>query len=131
MNVNDSNNLRAGKNELGDINPIYTKQEISQNEDQKRIEEQRRGALRAILENSAAERLSRIALVKPDKVVQIEDYILRTARSHGFSPYRKIQEDELISMISMMNDKLENTSSKIKICRRGIFDDDEDDELLL
>ncbi|KAJ1610251.1 putative double-stranded DNA-binding domain-containing protein [Cryptosporidium canis] len=131
MNVNDSNNLRAGKNELGGINPIYAKQEISQNEDQKRIEEQRRGALRAILENSAAERLSRIALVKPDKVVQIEDYILRTARSHGFSPYRKIQEDELISMISMMNDKLENTSSKIKICRRGIFDDDEDDELLL
>lgn len=131
MIVDESSEFKVGEDGYSNINPIYAKQEINQAEDQKRIEEQRRSALRSILENNAIERLNRIALVKPDKVVQIEDYILRTARSHGFSPYRKMQEDELISMISMMNDKTESSNSKIKIYRRGIFDEDDDDQEFL
>ncbi|KAF7459329.1 DNA-binding protein [Cryptosporidium felis] len=108
--------------------PVNNKPGISQKiEEQKRvIEEQRRSAVRAILEPSSIERLNRIALVKPDKAFQIEEYILRTARVSGFSPYKKIKEEELISMISMMNEVTENSGSKIKIYRKGIFDDDDE-----
>ncbi|KAH8584138.1 programmed cell death 5 [Cryptosporidium sp. chipmunk genotype I] len=125
--MNGSNDFKLEKNGSNNASPIDAKQEFSQRaEDQKKIiEEQRRGALRAILENSAIERLNRIALVKPDKVLQIEDYILRTARNHGYSPFRKMQENELVNMISMMNETTEKSSSKIKIYRRGIFDDDD------
>ncbi|KAL3128684.1 putative double-stranded DNA-binding [Cryptosporidium hominis] len=127
MNISDPNEFNSGKNGSNHVGPIEINQEFNQKvDDQKRIiDDQKRGALRAILENSSIERLNRIALVKPDKVSQIEDYILRTARNHGYSPYRKIQESELINMISMMNETTEKSSSRIKICRKGVFDDDD------
>ncbi|KAK9172960.1 Double-stranded DNA-binding domain protein [Cryptosporidium meleagridis] len=127
MNISDPNEFNSGKNGINNVGLTEANQEFKQKvDDQKRImEDQKRGALRAILENSSIERLNRIALVKPDKVLQIEDYILRTARNHGYSPYRKIQESELVEMISMMNETTEKNSSRIKICRKGVFDDDD------
>ena len=93
--------------------------------EEQKVVEQRRTALRAILEPAAVERLNRIALVKPDKVIQIEDYILRTARTYGFSQHRKLHEEELISMLSRINESCER-DSKITIYRRGVFDEDDE-----
>ncbi|OII72048.1 double-stranded DNA-binding related protein [Cryptosporidium ubiquitum] len=128
MNIKDPNEFNFRQKGNNNANEMDSKELNQKVESQKRIvEEQRRGALRAILENNAIERLNRIALVKPEKVVQIEDYILRTARNQGFSPYRKMQEKELVDMISIMNEITEKNNSKIKIYRKGVFDDEDEE----
>ncbi|KAL7068069.1 double-stranded DNA-binding domain-containing protein [Cryptosporidium serpentis] len=90
--------------------------EISANEQKeerrRQLEEQRRTALRALLESSAIERLQRVALVKPEKAQLIEEHILRSAHISGFSPVNRMSEDELINILSRvsLNLKLLNTS---------------------
>ncbi|KAH8738927.1 double-stranded DNA-binding domain [Cryptosporidium ryanae] len=110
------------------VNIEEGKQSSNINVDEQKIIEQRRAVLRTILEPAAIERLNRIALVKPDRVIQIEDYILRTARSSGFSQNRKLQENELVNILSRINESNEK-KSKITIYRRGLFEDDDEMDL--
>ncbi|OII77676.1 double-stranded DNA-binding domain-containing protein [Cryptosporidium andersoni] len=91
----------------------------------RQLEEQRRTALRALLEPSAIERLQRVALVKPEKAQLIEEHILKSAHMSGFSPANRISEDELINILSRMSNS-SNSISKVTIHRREFFDDDED-----
>ncbi|KAH7647375.1 putative double-stranded DNA-binding domain [Cryptosporidium bovis] len=126
-NFNNSNggtaNFPVGDG-LEGVNSREGKQPSNISTEEQKVIEQRRAVLRTILEPSAIERLNRIALVKPDRAIQVEDYILRTARSSGFSQQRKLQESELVNILSMINESSEQ-KSKITIYRRELFDEDD------
>ncbi|KAJ9530816.1 hypothetical protein QJQ45_028704, partial [Haematococcus lacustris] len=83
-------------------------------------EEQRRGMLVAVTTHEARERLSRIALVKPDKARAIENMILGAAQRGQLS--EKVSEQRLVSMLEQISEK-QGGGPKITIQRRR-FDDD-------
>jgi programmed cell death protein 5 len=71
----------------------------------------------------ARERLNRIAIVKPDKVRQIEDNLLQAAMRGQIRS--KITEDAVISMLEQTTAP---ASTSVKILRRKPnFDSDEED----
>jgi len=65
------------------------------------MEERRNFILAQVTEPDARERLSRIALVKPEKARQIEDMIIRAAQSGGLSS--KVDEQKLIQLLEQIN----------------------------
>uniref|UniRef100_A0A0E0HHQ3 Uncharacterized protein n=1 Tax=Oryza nivara TaxID=4536 RepID=A0A0E0HHQ3_ORYNI len=73
----------------GAANPQNTGQQKAQEDAKQEAEERRQMMLAQILSSEARERLSRIALVKPDKARGVEDVLLRAAQSGGIS--EKIQ----------------------------------------
>eukprot|EP00951_Prasinocladus_malaysianus_P041872 scaffold499897_cov36-Prasinocladus_malaysianus.AAC.1 len=82
-----------------------------QEEERKQAEEERRQSmLVSIMTTDARERLSRIALVKPEKARGIENMILQMAQ-RGQLGGSRISEDQLISMLEQIN---EQHSSKTK-----------------
>uniref|UniRef100_A0A0E0L5A9 Uncharacterized protein n=1 Tax=Oryza punctata TaxID=4537 RepID=A0A0E0L5A9_ORYPU len=69
------------------------------------------------------EKVSRIALVKPDKARGVEDVLLRAAQSGGIS--EKVSEERLISLLEQINT---HTSKQTKVTiqrRRSVLDDDD------
>ncbi|GJM89637.1 hypothetical protein PR202_gb02000 [Eleusine coracana subsp. coracana] len=79
--------------------------------------------LAQILSSEARERLSRIALVKPDKARSVEDVLLRAAQTGGIS--EKVSEERLISLLEQINNQ---TSKQTKVTiqrRRSVLDDDD------
>jgi len=95
--------------------------EAQQKEDERREQEERRKAiLQQILEPAARERLSRIALVKPEKARGVEDLILRAAQSGQLA--EKVNEQRLISLLEQLSGQEKKTT--ITITRRSALDDD-------
>lgn len=72
----------------------------------------------------ARERLNRIAIVKPDKVRQIEDSLLQAAMRGQIRS--KITEDAVINMLEQTTAA---SSTSIKILRRKPNFDSEDEDL--
>uniref|UniRef100_A0A0E0DUD7 DNA-binding protein n=1 Tax=Oryza meridionalis TaxID=40149 RepID=A0A0E0DUD7_9ORYZ len=69
------------------------------------------------------QKVSRIALVKPDKARGVEDVLLRAAQSGGIS--EKVSEERLISLLEQINT---HTSKQTKVTiqrRRSVLDDDD------
>ncbi|KAG7575476.1 hypothetical protein FFLO_00295 [Filobasidium floriforme] len=64
-------------------------------------EEMRRGMLGQILEPSARERLSRIAMIRPSQAEAIERQLINLARSGQLT--RKLGDDELRSMLEQLS----------------------------
>ena len=92
------------------------------------MEEERRVVLKSILTNGASERLANIALVKPEKARQIENYLLQLAQSGRLGNGAKVSEDEVKELLKKFAEQTQK-SSKITIQRRkNMFDDDDDDD---
>eukprot|EP01026_Neomeris_dumetosa_P062610 TRINITY_DN592_c0_g1_i1.p2 TRINITY_DN592_c0_g1~~TRINITY_DN592_c0_g1_i1.p2 ORF type:complete len:129 (-),score=31.34 TRINITY_DN592_c0_g1_i1:414-800(-) len=87
-------------------------------------EEQRMAILAQVMKPEAKERLSRIALVKPEKATRIEEMIVNMAKSGRLQ--EKISEQQFIQLLEQVNEKTE-TGMKVTIQRRKQIDDDEDD----
>ncbi|KAJ3056675.1 hypothetical protein HK102_011162, partial [Quaeritorhiza haematococci] len=77
-----------------------------------------------ILNNDARERLSRIAIVKPDKARAVEDMLIRMAQTGQVR--EKIGERQLVDMLEQIS-QTTKTETTIKFNRRRSDSDDEDD----
>ncbi|KAL6070985.1 Programmed cell death protein 5 [Balamuthia mandrillaris] len=93
-----------------------------QQQQQQEMEERRRMILTQILTPEARERLSRIALVKPDKARQVEDSLIRAAQTGQLGG--KVDEPSLISMLGQISKAKKET--KITFQRKRLDDDDDD-----
>lgn len=89
------------------------------------IMEARRMTMRTLLTVEAQERLNRIAMVKPEKATQIENYLLQTVAASGRRT--KMSDDELRNLIENMSGGNTGAVSNIKI-RRKRWNDDSDSE---
>uniref|UniRef100_A0ACD5U055 Uncharacterized protein n=2 Tax=Avena sativa TaxID=4498 RepID=A0ACD5U055_AVESA len=107
----------------GAANPQNAGQQKAQEDAKQEAEERRQMMLAQILSSEARERLSRIALVKPDKARGVEDVVLRAAQTGGIS--EKVSEERLISLLEQINT---HTSKQTKVTiqrRRSVLDDDD------
>lgn len=90
-------------------------------------EAMRRDMIATILDTTARERLSRIALVSPERSQQIEAVLLRMAQTGQLRG--KVTESQLIDLLEQMEDAQSKTNTKkttIVYQRRRDFDDDDD-----
>ncbi|XP_044496795.1 DNA-binding protein DDB_G0278111-like [Mangifera indica] len=100
-----------------------TEQQKAQEEAQREADEQRQMMLSQILSSEARERLSRIALVKPEKARGVEDILLRAAQMGQI--VEKVSEEKLISLLEQINTQ---TSKQTKVTiqrRRSVLEDDD------
>ncbi|CAD6332979.1 unnamed protein product [Miscanthus lutarioriparius] len=107
----------------GGANQQNAGQQKAQEDAKQEAEERRQMMLAQILSSEARERLSRIALVKPDKARGVEDVLLRAAQTGGIS--EKVSEERLISLLEQINTQ---TSKQTKVTiqrRRSVLDDDD------
>jgi programmed cell death protein 5 len=93
-------------------------------------EQMRRDVMATVLDTGARERLSRIALVSPDRSRQIESILLRMAQSGQLKG--RVSEGQLIELLEQMEEGQggKTTSAKkttILYQRRKDFDDDDFD----
>jgi programmed cell death protein 5 len=90
-------------------------------ERKRQLEETRQHILSQVTTANARERLSRIALVKPDKARAVEDMIIRAGQSGSLT--QKVDEAKLIQLLEQLSEQKKET--KITIQRRRYNDDDE------
>ncbi|XP_021764132.1 DNA-binding protein DDB_G0278111-like [Chenopodium quinoa] len=98
-------------------------QQKAQEEAKMEAEERRQMMLAQIISSEARERLSRIALVKPEKARGVEDVILRAAQMGQI--VEKVSEEKLISLLEQINTQ---TAKQTKVTiqrRRSVLDDDD------
>ncbi|XP_006458222.1 hypothetical protein AGABI2DRAFT_115232 [Agaricus bisporus var. bisporus H97] len=99
-------------------------------EDNKRAQEEqmRRDLLATVLDTAARERLSRIALVSPERAKQIEAILLRMAQSGQLKG--RVTEGQLIGFLDQMEESSsQSTTRKSTIVfhrRKGLDEDDFD-----
>ncbi|KDQ59590.1 hypothetical protein JAAARDRAFT_175026 [Jaapia argillacea MUCL 33604] len=100
-----------------------------EDEGKKAAEEQmRRDLLATVLDHAARERLSRIALVSPDRARQIEGILLRMAQTGQLRG--RVSEAQLIELLEQAEDAQSKASGKkgaIVYRRKGLDDDDDFD----
>lgn len=105
-------------------------QQQQQEEKLKAIEEQRRMAMRSLLSPEAHQRLSRIQLVKPEKAIATENFIIQATRSGALQP--PVSDAALIQVLERISGTQTGTNTpapKVVIQRRRFDDDDSDDDL--
>ncbi|EDP41492.1 hypothetical protein MGL_4185 [Malassezia globosa CBS 7966] len=89
-------------------------------------DELKRQMLSQILDGEARERLSRIALVKPQKADTISDLLLQMARSGQVR--QRVTEDQLIMLLDQVDQATSQESTgKITVTRKKTLNDDDDD----
>jgi len=89
-------------------------------------ETMRRDLMATVLDTAARERLSRIALVSPERSRHIEGILARMAQSGQLRG--KVSEQQLIELLEQMEEAQKKTSTKttIRYKRRRDIDDDGD-----
>jgi len=89
-------------------------------------EEMRRDMMATVLDTAARERLSRIALVSPERSKQIETLLLRMVQSGQIRG--RVSDAQLIDLLEQLEDaKGQATSKKSTIVFQRRKDPDEDD----
>ena len=88
-------------------------------EKQAKLEEQRQQMLDTLFSPEAKERLTRVRLVKPEKVRQVEDLVLQLAQSHQLGG--PIQDAQLCDLLEKASD---HGQGEVKIARRGKKNED-------
>lgn len=104
-------------------------QQQQQEEKRKAIEEQRRVAMRSLLSPEAQERLSRIHLVKPEKAVATENFILQATRSGALQP--PVSDAALIQVLERISggqSGSNSANSRKVVIKRQLFDDDDSND---
>ncbi|GMG20232.1 unnamed protein product [Ambrosiozyma monospora] len=82
-----------------------------------------------ILETEAKERLSRVRLVKPERVQAVENYLVKLYQSGAVRT--KITEDDIVEILEKVaKDERRGNQNKIVFNRREVSygDDDDDDD---
>jgi programmed cell death protein 5 len=98
-------------------------QQMKQAEQQRQAgEERRQMILSQLLTGAARERLSRVALVKPEKARGVEDLIISAAQRGQVST---VDEPQLISLLEQIKDKEQKEQTKVTIQRKKVWDDDD------
>jgi DNA-binding TFAR19-related protein (PDSD5 family) len=101
-------------------------QAAQQKKMQEEAEAHRKNLLTQILEPDAYQRLSRIALVRPDRATHLENSLIKMASSRQLSG--KVTDKQLVQMLEQFT---EQTKPKTKITiqrkKNSIFDDDDED----
>eukprot|EP00742_Colponemidia_sp_Colp-10_P006401 GILJ01006859.1.p1 GENE.GILJ01006859.1~~GILJ01006859.1.p1 ORF type:complete len:151 (-),score=27.17 GILJ01006859.1:124-525(-) len=116
--------MQAAGGMRGGPGTLPSQEETSRQSEQKQeMEDRRRMMLMQLLNNDARERLSRIALVKPDKARKIEDMLISAAQRGQLN--EKITEPKLVQMLEQINE-VATKETKITFKRRT-FDDEDDD----
>ncbi|GAA5998304.1 Sdd2p [Rhodotorula paludigena] len=95
-------------------------------------DERRRTVMSQILSPEARERLSRIALVKPDRARAIEQLLMRMAQSGQLRG--RVSEDQLIDVLDQVEAMEKGqggaasakSASKITFTRKAAYDSDDD-----
>ncbi|WFD40784.1 uncharacterized protein MJAP1_003773 [Malassezia japonica] len=89
-------------------------------------EEMKRQMLSQILDSDARERLSRIALVKPQKSNAVSDILLQMARSGQVR--QRVTEDQLIALLDQIDQaNPAQETGKITVARKKKMDSDDED----
>lgn len=113
------------------ISKLNDKPQDSAEEDIKKAESEeiRRTAVSQIINSDARERLSRIALVRPQRARQVEDMLLRMAQTGQLRG--RVTEEQLISVLDQLeqvetaSNNSANGPQKITYVRKDAFDDDD------
>ncbi|KAJ7491278.1 PDCD5-related protein [Mycena latifolia] len=117
-----------GLNQAPQANPAQ-QQQGAEDEAAKRAQEEqmRRDVMATVLDTAARERLSRIALVSPERSKQIEGILIRMVQSGQLRG--RVSENQLIDLLEQMEDAQGKTAAKksnIVFQRRRDPDDDFD-----
>ncbi|KAF8078062.1 PDCD5-related protein [Lyophyllum atratum] len=118
-----------GLGHIQDAVPSQGSPQVTGDEEAKRAQEEqtRRDLMSKVLDPAARERLSRIALVSPDRSKQIEGILLRMAQSGQLRG--RVTENQLIELLEQM-EEVQGTKrvkgSTIVYQRRKDLDDDFD-----
>lgn len=115
--------LMAQRGGSGQGNPQNREQQQAQEEQKREAEERRQMMLLRILSAEARERLSRIALVKPEKARGVEDLLLRSAQMGQI--LEKVSEDRLIALLEQINEQTQKAPKVMIQRRRNVLDDDD------
>ena len=97
----------------------------------KQESEARASILSQILEPQAADRLGRIRMVKESRATGVENRLIMMARSGQLR--QKVTEEQLKELLASLAEHERETGSgvdKMKVIRRGGWDDDDLDDLL-
>ncbi|EFJ24174.1 hypothetical protein SELMODRAFT_415003 [Selaginella moellendorffii] len=97
-------------------------QQEAQEEQKREAAERRQMMLARVLLPEARERLSRIALVKPEKAKGVEDLILHSAQRGQIT--EKVSEERLIQLLEQINEQTKKTTKVTIQRRRNVLDDD-------
>ncbi|KDO24550.1 hypothetical protein SPRG_10365 [Saprolegnia parasitica CBS 223.65] len=89
-------------------------------------EEMKKQILTSLMTPAAKERLSRIAIVKPEKAHALEDLIIQMAQ-RGQLP-GQIDEAKFIELLNRTGAAEEQQRTKVTMKRRTYFSDEEDDD---
>jgi len=107
--------------------PASAEEQEQQNAKAEQQAENRGMALASLMDPKARERLSRIAIVKPEKAQALENMILQAAQRGQLGG--KVTEDSLIKMLEQINGGDGGGGGrggpKIEMKRRNIMDDDD------
>ncbi|KAG6911444.1 hypothetical protein DXG01_014518 [Tephrocybe rancida] len=118
-----------GFSQIKDATPSQGAPQSAGDEEAKRAqdEQMRRDLMSTVLDPAARERLSRIALVSPERSKQIEGILLRMAQSGQLRG--RVSENQLIELLEQMEEaqgKGTTKKSTIVYQRRKDLDDDFD-----
>ncbi|KAL3685650.1 hypothetical protein R1sor_003672 [Riccia sorocarpa] len=116
--------MKGGGGGAGGSFPQNKEQQEAQEDQRREAEERRQLMLAKVLTPEARERLSRIALVKPEKARGVEDLILRSAQYGQIT--EKVTEDRLISLLEQINEQTQKKTTTVTFQRRRSVLDDED-----
>lgn len=81
--------------------------------------------LAQVLDQSARARLNNLALVKPEKATDIENYLIKMARFGQLGG--KISESGLIEILEKVSQQTEKKTT-VKFNRRRVMDSDDSDD---
>ncbi|EEH58628.1 uncharacterized protein MICPUCDRAFT_15574, partial [Micromonas pusilla CCMP1545] len=117
-----------GQSGQGAAMPASAEEQRAQQERAEAAAEQRGAALASLMDPKARERLSRIAIVKPEKAQALENMLLQAAQRGQIGG--KVTEDALIKMLEQVNGGARDGGDarggpKIEMKRRNIMDDDD------
>lgn len=102
---------------------ISAEQQQQEEQKKKEAEERRQVMLQQVMEMEARERLSRIALVKPEKAKAVEDLILQMATRRQLT--ERVSEERLIQLLEQVNTQTsQSTRVTIQRQRKSVLDDD-------
>lgn len=139
-------NTRSTSNKAQEASPAEDEQRRRQQQEREQV---RQSLLSRILSSEARQRcinyqrdgnvynasllcaVSRIAMVRPERALALENFIINAARSgqlQGSQPSGQLSEADLVSILERIVEREPETSPKITFQRRSDFLDDEEDD---
>lgn len=120
MNQQELESIRQAR-----LNDLKTESNPEQTEQTKQQEEMRHSVLSQVLTPEARERLSRVAMVRPERAQQAEEILLRMATSGQLRG--KVDEPQLVDLLERISGATQQPQ-KVTVLRRN---DDSDDDLIV